>query len=91
MNEKLLSQKEKMDQIHAIVAQKFAETTSIPGDLMREYNGKTAQYQDMYDSIETMKALVSTDDASENLINQQLNILTVWGQFEADILNRLMQ
>ena len=60
----------KMTQVHEKVDVLF-KTAKIPTMLMNEYNNKVSQYENMYDTVETMKTMAQTDDAVEKLNLQQ--------------------
>ncbi|SEK58656.1 hypothetical protein SAMN02910377_01245 [Pseudobutyrivibrio ruminis] len=80
----------KMVQVHD-KAQSLFEMDNVPSMLKNEYRNKVSQYDNMYDSIETMKGLTSKEDTLENLINQQIEILNVRIKWELDWTKRVIE
>ncbi len=74
MDNELKDLSKKMEEIHSRVDVLF-KTAKIPSMLMNEYNNKVYQYQNMFDTVETMKKMAESDDAVEKLIFQQKEIL----------------
>ena len=64
------------------------EQFQIKGMLRNEFNNKVNQYTSMYESVETMKSLATSEEAIENLINQQIEILNVRIQCELNLAQR---
>ena len=61
-------------QVHDRVDVLF-KTAHIPSMLMSEYKNKVSQYENMIESVETMKKMAGSDDAVEKLVFQQKEIL----------------
>lgn len=78
----------KMAQVHE-KAVEIIDNHKISSMLMNEYNNKVNQYDDMYKSLETMKALTSKEETIDNLINQQIEALSVRIKWELDWLKRV--
>ena len=78
----------KMTQVHE-KAVEIIDKHKISSMLMNEYNNKVNQYDDMYKSLETMKALTSKEETIDNLINQQIEALSVRIKWELDWLKRV--
>ena len=77
----------KMEKVHEKASHIF-ETGSFPSMLKNEFNNKVSQYDSMYDSIETMKAMTDNEETISNLINQQIEVLTVRIKWELDWATR---
>jgi len=75
----------KANATHEIAEQYFA-THTVPDDVLREYKGKVAQYENMYTSLEMMKKEVKTEDAVNGLIGQQKHVLELCIEFETNII-----
>lgn len=78
----------KMTQVHEKSVE-IIDNHKISSMLMNEYNNKVNQYDDMYKSLETMKALTSNEETIDNLINQQIEALSVRIKWELDWLKRV--
>ena len=78
----------KMIQVHEKSVE-IIDNHKISSMLMNEYNNKVNQYDDMYKSLETMKALTSKEETIDNLINQQIEALSVRIKWELDWLKRV--
>lgn len=78
----------KMAQVHEKSVE-IIDSHKISSLLMNEYNNKVNQYDDMYKSLETMKALTSKEETIDNLINQQIEALSVRIKWELDWLKRV--
>lgn len=65
-----------MLQIHGKVDNIF-QTVEVPSMLRNEYNNKVSQYENMFESVETMKSIAKTEEAKDSLVNQQIEILKV--------------
>lgn len=78
----------KMTQVHEKSVE-IIDSHKISSLLMNEYNNKVNQYDDMYKSLETMKALTSKEETIDNLINQQIEALSVRIKWELDWLKRV--
>lgn len=61
---------------------------TVPSMLKNEFNNKVSQYDNMYDSIETMKAMTDNQETIDNLIGQQIEVLTVRIKWELDWATR---
>jgi hypothetical protein len=77
-----------MTQVHEKSVE-IIDNHKISSMLMNEYNNKVNQYDDMYKSLETMKALASKEETIDNLINQQIEALSVRIKWELDWLKRV--
>ena len=77
-----------MTQVHEKSVE-IIDSHKISSMLMNEYNNKVNQYDDMYKSLETMKALTSKEETIDNLINQQIEALSVRIKWELDWLKRV--
>ena len=64
------------------------EMDKLSGMLKNEYKNKVNQYDNMYDSVETMKQLSSKPETTINLLEQQVEILTVQIKWELDWTKR---
>ncbi len=80
----------KMTQVHEKVDVLF-KTAKIPTMLMNEYNNKVSQYENMYDTVETMKTMAQTDDAVEKLNLQQKEILNRRIKCEMELAKKAQQ
>lgn len=78
---------EKMLLVHN-KSQGLFDLGTVPSMLKNEFNNKVSQYDNMYDSIETMKAMTDNQDTIDNLINQQIEVLTVRIKWELDWATR---
>ena len=78
----------KMTQVHEKSVE-IIDNHKISSMLMNEYNNKVNQYDDMYKSLETMKALTSKEETVENLTNQQIEALSVRIKWELGWLKRV--
>ena len=76
-----------LEDIHSS-AEKVFQNDSIPKPLRDEFNVKSAQYRNMYASLETMKELAADEDACRNLSNQQNDILKTWISWEQGIIKQ---
>lgn len=76
METKLEELYQKKDMVHGKAAQ-LLETQKVPSAMKNEYNNKVSQYDEMYENVETMKLLSGNQETIENLLKQQLEILTV--------------
>ena len=74
MDNELRELHKRMEEVHGRVDVLF-KTAKIPSMLMSEYKNKVSQYENMIESVETMKKMANTDDAVEKLIFQQKEIL----------------
>ena len=74
MDNELKELNKKMLEVHSRVDILF-KTANIPSMLMNEYKNKVDQYENMFDTVETMKKMVDTDEAVQQLILQQKEIL----------------
>lgn len=79
---------EEVERVHEKISPCFL-LPNVDDDLKKEYRNKTAQYRNMLQTLETMKADVETDDAIESLVNQQLAVIKKWVLFEFEIAKRL--
>ncbi len=61
-------------QVHERVDVLF-RTAKVPSMLMSEYKNKVSQYENMMDSVETMKKMANSDEAVDKLVFQQKEIL----------------
>ena len=86
-NNKLKELCEKMQMVHD-KAQGLFDIGNVPSMLKNEYNNKVSQYENMYDSIETMKAMTDNQETIDNLIGQQIEVLTVRIKWELDWATR---
>ena len=77
----------KMLEVHNTVDSIF-KTVEVPSMLKNEYNNKVSQYENMYESVETMKAMAETDEAKEALVNQQIEILNVRMKCEVELAKK---
>lgn len=80
----------KMTKVHAKANQIF-DAGSFPATLKNEYKNKVSQYDSMYESVETMKALSTKPEAKENLVEQQIEILNTRIKWELDWMNRTIK
>ena len=80
---------QKMIKVHQKTDAIF-EQFQVKGMLRNEYNNKVNQYTSMYDSIETMKSLTTSEETITNLINQQMEILHVRIQCELNLAERVI-
>ncbi len=88
MNEdKLKELIEKCTQLHNKAEGIFARE-GVPSMLKNEFKNKVSQYDNMYESIEEMKTLTTKEETLDNLINQQIEVLTVRIKWELDWANR---
>lgn len=71
-------------------AEKVFQSEKIPQPLRDEFNVKSAQYRNMYSSLETMKELSTDADAIQNLSDQQNNILKTWLAWEQGIIKQAL-
>ncbi len=78
---------EKMLLVHN-KSQGLFDLGTVPSMLKNEFNNKVSQYDNMYDSIETMKAMTDNQETIDNLINQQIEVLTVRIKWELDWATR---
>ena len=78
---------EKMQLVHD-KAQGMFDIGTVPSMLKNEFNNKVSQYDNMYDSIETMKAMTDNQETIDNLIGQQIEVLTVRIKWELDWATR---
>ncbi len=78
---------EKMQLVHN-KSQGLFDLGTVPSMLKNEFNNKVSQYDNMYDSIETMKAMTDNQETIDNLINQQIEVLTVRIKWELDWATR---
>lgn len=76
METKLEELYQKKDMVHGKAVQ-LLETQKVPSAMKNEYNNKVSQYDEMYENVETMKLLSGNQETIENLLKQQLEILTV--------------
>ncbi len=74
MDKELQDLNKQVMQVHERVDVLF-RTAKIPSMLMSEYKNKVSQYENMIESVETMKKMAGSDDAVEKLIFQQKEIL----------------
>ena len=74
MDNSLKDLNKKMMDVHSRVDVLF-KTAKIPSMLRNEYKNKVSQYENMYDTCETMKTMVDTEDAKQQLVVQQTEIL----------------
>ena len=74
MDNELKELQKKMMDVHSRVDVLF-KTAKIPSMLMNEYKNKVEQYENMFDTCETMKKMVDTDEARQQLVVQQKEIL----------------
>ena len=79
----------KMLEVHNTVDSIF-KTVEVPSMLKNEYNNKVSQYENMYESVETMKAMAETDEAKEALVNQQIEILNVRMKCEVGLAKKAL-
>ncbi|MBP5596840.1 hypothetical protein [Pseudobutyrivibrio sp.] len=76
-----------MLEVHESV-DKIFKTVEVPSMLKNEYNNKVSQYENMYESVETMKSMAQTEEAKESLINQQIEILNVRIKCEVELAKK---
>ncbi|WP_028235401.1 hypothetical protein [Pseudobutyrivibrio sp. MD2005] len=76
METKLEELYQKKDMVHGKAAQ-ILETQKVPSAMKNEYNNKVSQYDEMYENVESMKLLSTNQETIDNLLKQQLEILTV--------------
>jgi hypothetical protein len=92
MQEKLNELLRKKDLVHNKAEQIIIDTKEqgkiIPSMLKNEYNNKVSQYNEMYDNVETMKSLTTNSETFDNLLKQQIEILTVRITWELDWMKR---
>ena len=74
MDKELRELYKRMEEVHGRVDVLF-KTANIPSMLMSEYRNKVSQYENMFDTCETMKKMVETDEAVAQLGLQQKEIL----------------
>lgn len=80
---------EKMQKVHGKALEIF-NLNKASSMLKNEFRNKVSQYDSMYDSIESMKAITDKAETMENLINQQLEILNVRIKWELDWAKRAL-
>ncbi len=78
-----------MEEIHG-KAEKVFQSEKIPKPLRDEFRVKSAQYRNMYSSLETMKGLSTDAEAIQNLSDQQNNILKTWLAWEQGIIKQAL-
>ncbi len=66
------------------------EMGNIPAMLANEYRYKVSQYDNMYNSIETMKEMTSKKETIDNLVDQQIEVLNVRVNWELDWAKRAL-
>ena len=74
MDKELQDITKQMQQVHERVDVLF-KTAKVPSMLMSEYKNKVSQYENMIESVETMKKMAGSDEAVDKLIFQQKEIL----------------
>ena len=74
MDAELKELKKKMEEVHGRVDVLF-RTAKVPSMLMSEYKNKVDQSENMFDTVETMKKMVETNEAVDQLVVQQKEIL----------------
>ena len=74
MDKELQELQKKVNEVHSRVDVLF-NTAKIPTMLMNEYKNKVSQYENMIESVEMMKNMAKTDEAVQQLIFQQKEIL----------------
>lgn len=81
--------KSSLEEIHS-KAEKVFQSEKIAKPLRDEFNVKSAQYRNMYSSLETMKGLSTDAEAIQNLSDQQNNILKTWLAWEQEIIKQAL-
>lgn len=76
-----------LEEIHS-KAEKVFQSEKIAKPLRDEFNVESAQYRNMYSSIETMKGFSTDAEAIQNLSDQQNNILKTWLAWEQGIIRQ---
>ena len=71
-------------------AEKVFQNDSILKPLRDEFHVKSAQYRNMYSSLETMKGLSEDEEVLRNLSNQQNDILKTWFAWEQGIIKQAL-
>ena len=69
-------------------AESVFNTSKLSTMLQNEYKNKVSQYNEMYDSLEEMKSLTTNEEALENLINQQIEVLRTRIKWQVDWVGR---
>lgn len=87
MSDNIESLYRKMQQVHEKVDAIF-KAAKVPSMLMNEYNNKVSQYENMYETVETMKAMAGKEEAVEKLIFQQKEILNVRIKCELELAGK---
>ena len=89
-NTKLDELYNKMITVHE-KGQAVFDTEGVPGMLKNEFRNKVSQYDEMYENLETMKALSSKPETIDNLVEQQLEMLNVRIKWEIEWATKALE
>ena len=78
-----------MQKVHEKATMIFQQD-GVPSMLKNEYRNKVSQYDEMLESVETLKKLCSKPEAMTNFVNQQMEILNVRIKWELDLAKRAL-